>query len=153
MCRVQVRVVGFTTLEVLVVVVLVVASYLFVADVLQARRESAVLVSSLTQGRLWSGMAEIERQRGALPRGTVAADALQTRLAPSPYTPLGDPYRIVSDEHSAVVLVDLPFTARSGGGVFSRRAENGGTLWLSPSVFPPTRAARDKVVLYREPVR
>lgn len=153
MRNVRAQAAGFTALEVLITLTLIAASYLFVVDILPARRESAVLVSSLTQGRLWSDVAEIERQRGALQAGTIAVGALRTDLVPSLHRSPGDSYRIVSDERSAVVLVDLPFAARSGGGVFTKRGEKGGTLGLSPSVFSPTRAAQDKVSLYREPVR
>ncbi len=142
---------GFTLIEVLMALVLVGSLYALLSSNLQARRDAAQFVSNTVQGRAWSDVAEIERQRSALPVGTIDADALDSLLAPSPYTPFGSSYRITANDHFAVVSADVPSKTR-GGGVFTENAQ-GGTFGFSPSVFQPTRAMWDKVFLYREAVR
>ena len=138
-------------LEVLVALVLVGALYTLISANLQARRDAAKFVSNTVQAWAWSDVAEVRRRRGALPMGTISAEALDGLSSLSPYTPFGAPYRITANEHFAVVSADLPREVR-GGGVFTGNTE-GGTFGFSPSVFLPTQAMWDKVFLYKEEVR
>ena len=147
------RAAGFTVIEMLVALTLVGMLYAFTVGNFQSRRDVANFAASRVQGWIWSDIAEVERQRGVLPKGTTGTDALDGAALPLPHTPFGTPYRISTNEYSAVVSADLPFRMHGGGVFTAKQGDDGGTFSFSPSVFPPTAAMRDKVFLYQEAVR
>ena len=145
------RMAGFTLIEVFVVLIVVSTLYAFLVSNLQSRRQAASFAASTMQARVWSDAAEIARQRGVLDVNLNAMLDADT-VAPTK-TPFGNPYRITATKHTAWVSFDLPFKVRGGGVFTASEDDEGGTLHMTPSIFPPTAAMQEKMFLYQSTLR